>query len=89
MSLILTFTPDSVVKFAQSRTNTKRFVVETFARLQPISHCSAISDALKVAFPQLWRDKIGWDDPLLVNVSNERAKWCSKLSLLCNVAVFR
>lgn len=35
---ILAFAPDSVVEFAQRRTNTKRFVLETFARLcDPLS----------------------------------------------------
>lgn len=51
---ILTPAPDSVVEFAQRRTNTKRFALETFAKVyNPLRLLAPFLVRVKVLFQQL------------------------------------
>ncbi|XP_077547781.1 uncharacterized protein LOC144160032 [Haemaphysalis longicornis] len=87
---LLTFAPDPVIKFSAEQRNTKRFVLQTSARLyDPLGLLSAFTVRAKTLFQEIWKANIAWDDPLPDHLLNEWTKWCQELPLLSEMSIPR
>ncbi|XP_042149557.1 uncharacterized protein LOC121837804 [Ixodes scapularis] len=87
---LLTFAPDDVLNFVEKHSDTKRFVLQTTARLyDPLGFFAPFVVRAKILFQQIWKQKMEWDDLLPLDLRSEWHRWCADLPLLCDVMVPR
>lgn len=86
----LTFSPDQVVEFAQRGGDTKRFVLQTTARLyDPLGLLSPFVVRAKILFQEIWKRNLRWDDVLPQQLLKEWVAWCEELANLKGISVPR
>ncbi|XP_077553123.1 uncharacterized protein LOC144167838 [Haemaphysalis longicornis] len=86
----LTFSPDQVVEFAQRGGDTKRFVLQTTARLyDPLGLLSPFVVRAKILFQEIWKRNLRWDDVLPEQLLKEWIAWCDELANLKEISVPR
>lgn len=86
----LTFSPDQVVEFAQRGGDTKRFVLQTTARLyDPLGLLSPFVVRAKILFQEIWKRNLRWDDVLPEQLPKEWIAWCDELVNLKGISVSR
>lgn len=87
---VLTFAPDAVIDFAKARINTKRFVLQTTARLyDPLGFLSPYMIRVKAMFQEIWKQNIEWDQSLPDDVLQNWTKWCEELPVLQTIKINR
>ncbi|XP_064488518.1 uncharacterized protein LOC135400618 [Ornithodoros turicata] len=86
----LTFAVDSVRQISEQRKDTKRFVLQTAARLyDPMGLISPFLVTAKLCFQRTWRLKLGWDEILPDDIRHQWADWCDDLRHLSRIQVPR
>ncbi|XP_064470243.1 uncharacterized protein LOC135384996 [Ornithodoros turicata] len=86
----LTFSSNDVLQFAQQRKDTKRFLLQTTARLyDPMGFLSPFLVKAKIWFQRTWELKLNWDDTLPNGIKQKWHEWCEGLPLLQTIQVPR
>ncbi|KAH7933160.1 hypothetical protein HPB49_009642 [Dermacentor silvarum] len=86
----LTIFSDTLIDFAMAQANTKRFVLQTTARLYDhVGLLSPYTVRAKALFQEIWKENLSWDQPLPDNLLNDWIKWCEELTCLREIKVPR
>ncbi|XP_040073371.1 uncharacterized protein LOC120845873 [Ixodes scapularis] len=86
----LSFTTEQVVEFTSQRRNTKRFVLQTTARLyDPLGFLSPFVNRGKILFQEIWKRNLRWDDTLPGELMGDWESWCDELTKLGQISVPR
>ncbi|XP_064488428.1 uncharacterized protein LOC135400525 [Ornithodoros turicata] len=85
-----TFSSNDVLQFAQQRTDTKRSLLQTPARLyDPMGFLSPFLVKEKIWFQRTWQLKLNWGDALPNDIKQKWHEWCEGLPLLQTTQVPR
>lgn len=86
----LSFSAEHVIEFARQRRNTKRFVLQTTARLyDPLGFLSPFVVRAKILFQEVWKLNLRWDDTLPEELMSGWNNWCDELTTLQQINVPR
>ncbi|XP_040075679.1 uncharacterized protein LOC120847841 [Ixodes scapularis] len=86
----LMFSPEHVMATARHQENTKRFVLQTTARLyDPLGFLAPFVVRAKILFQEIWKLNLDWDDVLPDHLQDEWTGWCSELVELERVKIPR
>ncbi|XP_040077258.1 uncharacterized protein LOC120849166 [Ixodes scapularis] len=86
----VSFSAEHVIEFARQRRNTKRFVLQTTARLyDPLGFLSPFVVRAKILFPEICKLNLRWDDILPEELMSDWNNWCDELTTLQQINVPR
>ncbi|XP_040064349.1 uncharacterized protein LOC120838474 [Ixodes scapularis] len=86
----LSFTTEQVVEFTNQRRNTKRFALQTKARLyNPLGFLSPFVARAKILFQEIWKRNLRSDDALPGELVGDWESWYDELTKLGQISVAR
>ncbi|XP_064464132.1 uncharacterized protein LOC135375332 [Ornithodoros turicata] len=86
----LRYSPKSISKFLEKRTDTKRCVLQTESRVyDPLVYIASFVITIKILQHSIWLSKIQWDDRLLEDLMGTWLSWCQEVPLISRISIPR